>query len=121
MLVVVVGPGLGELAVPDMEYQHRWAVSTAPVSFGIRAVQPDGMLVVGHHVMQGGPEGPTRTLGECSEEAEHLVQALVVARDRAAARLMKDRRVGEQLSEGLHIGGVERLIAAADQFSDDVI
>jgi hypothetical protein len=27
MLVIVVGPGLGELAIPDMEHQHRW---TAP-------------------------------------------------------------------------------------------
>jgi hypothetical protein len=79
MLVVVVRPGLGELAIPDMEDQHRWTASSAPVSFGVRAVQPDGMLVVGHHVMEGGPEGPTRPLGEGPEKAEHLVQAFIVA------------------------------------------
>ena len=73
------------------------------------------MVVVGHHVMEGGPEGPARPLGQGPEEAEHLVQALVVARDRAVARLMKDRRVGEHLSEGVHIGVVERRIAATDQ------
>ena len=50
------------------------------------------------------------------EGAEHLVQALVVARDRAVARLVEDGRVGEQLSQGVHVGGVERLIASADQF-----
>src|SRR5215211_5134690 len=73
------------------------------------------MLVVGHHVMEGGPEGPARPLGEGPEEAEHLVEALIVARDGAAARLMEDRGVGEQLSEGLHIGVVERLIASTNQ------
>jgi hypothetical protein len=62
MLVVVVRPGLGELAIPNMEQQHRWTASSAPISFGVRAVQPDGMVVVGHHVMEGGPEGPTRPL-----------------------------------------------------------
>jgi hypothetical protein len=55
------------------------------------------MLVVGHDVVQSGPEGSAGTLGECPEEAEHLVQALVVARDGAAARLVEDRRVVEQL------------------------
>src|SRR4029434_1286799 len=99
----------------DMEDQHRWTASSAPVSFGVGAVQPDGMVVVGHHVMEGGPEGPARPLGEGPEEAEHLVEALVVARNGASARLMKDRRVGKQLSEGLHIGGVERLIASPDE------
>ena len=79
MLVVVVGPGLGDPAIPDMEHQHCWTVNSAPVSFGVRAVQPDGMVVVGHHVMEGGPEGPARPLGEGPKEAEHLVQALVVA------------------------------------------
>ena len=50
-----------------------------PVSFGVRAVQPHDMLVVGHDIVQGGPEGPARTLGDRPKEAEHLVQALIVA------------------------------------------
>jgi hypothetical protein len=62
MLVVVVGPGLGDPAIADMEHQHRWTANSASVSFGVRAVQPNGMLVVGHHVMEGGPEGPARPL-----------------------------------------------------------
>jgi hypothetical protein len=37
------------------------------------------MLVVGHDIMEGGPEGPAGTLGDRPEEAEHLVQALIVA------------------------------------------
>jgi hypothetical protein len=81
MLVGVVRPGLGNLAIPDMEHQHGWAANTAPVAFSVRAVQPDNMLVVGHHIMEGSPEGPTRTLDECPEKAEHLVQAFIVARD----------------------------------------
>ena len=115
MLVVVVRPGLCDPAVADMEHQDSWAANTAPVSFGVRAVQPDGMLVIGHHIMEGSPEGPTRTLGECAEKAEHLVEAFIVARDRAAARLMEDRRVGKHLSEGRHIGVVERVVASTDE------
>jgi hypothetical protein len=72
MLVVVVGPGLGELAVTNMEHQHRWTANSLPVSFGVRAVQPDGMVVVGDHVMERGPEGPAGPLGEGPDEAEHL-------------------------------------------------
>jgi hypothetical protein len=68
MLVVVVRPGLGERAIPDMEHQNCLAANPAPVSFGVRAVQPDGMLVVGHHVMEVGPEGPTRPLDEGPEK-----------------------------------------------------
>jgi hypothetical protein len=52
------------VAITDMEHQHRWTVNRAPVSFGVRAVQPDGMLVVGDHVMEGGPEGAARPLGQ---------------------------------------------------------
>jgi len=39
MLVGVVRSGLGDPAIPDMEHQHRWTVNSAPVSFGVRAVQ----------------------------------------------------------------------------------
>ena len=67
VLVVVVRPGLGDPTIPHMEHQHRWAADTAPVAFSVRAVQPDDMLVVGHHIMEGSPEGPTRTLDECPE------------------------------------------------------
>jgi hypothetical protein len=97
VVVVVVRPGLGDPAVPDMKHQHRWTADSAPVAFGVRPVQPNDGLVVGHHVMQGGPEGPARTLGERPEEAEYLVEALVVARDLAAARLVEDRGVGKEL------------------------
>jgi hypothetical protein len=62
MLVVVVRPGLCDPAIPDMEHQDSWAANTAPISFGIRAVQPDGMLVIAHHIMEGSPEGTARRL-----------------------------------------------------------
>jgi hypothetical protein len=44
-----------------------------------------------------------------------LIEAFIVARDRAAARLVEDRRVGKHFSEGLYIGVVERLIASTSQ------
>ena len=78
MLVVVVRPGLGDPVILDMEHQHRWTASRAPVSFGVRAVPPDGTVVVGDHVMEGGPEGPTRTLDERPKQAEHLVDTPLV-------------------------------------------
>jgi hypothetical protein len=64
VLVGVERPGLGNLAVPNVEHQDGWAASGAAVAFGVGAVERDGMLVVGHHVVQGGPEGSAGTLGE---------------------------------------------------------
>jgi hypothetical protein len=42
-------------------------------------LDPDGVLVVGHDVMQLGPEGPGRQLHGTAEEPQDLVDAAVVA------------------------------------------
>jgi hypothetical protein len=47
----------------------------------------------------GWPGRLRRNARRAPEEAEHLVQTLVVARDRAAARLMEHRGVSKQLRE----------------------
>jgi hypothetical protein len=75
VLIIMVRPGLSDPAIAHVEHQHRWAANTAPISFGVRGVQPDDVLVVGHHIMEGCSEGPARTLGQGPEEAEHLASA----------------------------------------------
>jgi hypothetical protein len=89
MLVVVVRPGLSDHAIPYVEHKGLLAVKAAPRSFALREVQPDGMLVVGDNIVHGDPEGTSRTLRDCPEKAEHLVDALVVICDRVAAGLME--------------------------------
>jgi hypothetical protein len=78
MLVVVERPTLGDHAIPHVEHKRLLAVKPASLPFALRDVQPEGMLVVGDNIMQGDPEGPSRTLGERPEKAEHLVDPLVV-------------------------------------------
>ena len=78
MLVVVERPGLSDHAIPHVEHKGLLAAKATAFSFALSDVQPDGMLVVGDDIMHGDPEGPARTVPDCREEAEHLVDALVV-------------------------------------------
>jgi hypothetical protein len=79
-------------------------------------MQPHGMLVVGHNIMQGDSEGPARPLRERPEEDEDLVDALVVTRDGIAAGLMEDRIIGKHLSEGVHVAPGEGVVGSASEF-----
>jgi hypothetical protein len=96
-----------------MQHHRLQAVQTAPLPFTLSHVQPHGMLIVGHHIMQGDPEGPSRPLREQPEEGENLVDALVVTRDGVAARLMKDSIVSKQLSEGVGVAFGEGVVGSA--------
>lgn len=78
MRVVVVRLGLRDPAIPHMQHHRLLAVQTAPLPFALSDVQPHGMLVVGHHIVEGDPEGTARPLRERPEEGENLVDALVV-------------------------------------------
>ena len=89
MLVVVVRPSLSDHAIPYVKHKGLLAVKAAPLSFALREVQPDGMLVVGDNIMHSDSEGTSRTLRDCPEKAEHLVDILVVTCDRVAAGLRK--------------------------------
>jgi hypothetical protein len=71
------------------------------------------MLVVGHRIMQGDPEGPARSLRQQPEEGQNLVDALVVTGDRVAAGLMEDRILDKHLSEGVHVAPGEGVVGSA--------
>jgi hypothetical protein len=86
-------------------------------------VHADRVPVVGHHIMQLGPEGPGRQLHRPAKEPEDHVGATVVASQRAPARKVPDDLGVEQLTQGVHVPwqrrrscclmqGVGRLIAA---------
>jgi len=90
-------------------------VKAAPCSFALREVQPDGMLVVGDNIVHGGPEGTSRTLRDCPEKAEHLVDALVVTCDRVAAGLMEDCIVGNHRSERIYVAVGEGIVASSSE------
>jgi hypothetical protein len=62
-------------------------------------MHPDGVPVVGHDVMQLGPECPGRQLHGPAEEPQDRVDAAVVAGQRAAAREVPDDPWVEQLAE----------------------
>jgi hypothetical protein len=115
MLVIVERPSLNEPAIANVEDKRLQAVQPAPLPFALRDVHPDGMLVAGDSIMQGDPEGPSRTLGQGPEKGEHLVDALVVTGDRVAARLVEDRIVGEQLPERLDVASGESVVASTNQ------
>jgi hypothetical protein len=115
MLVVVVHPALRDPAIPRMKHKGLQAAKTAPLPFALRDVQPHRMLVAGYNIMQGDPEGTARPLPELPEKGEHLVDALVVTRDRVAAGLMEDCSIGEHLSEGVYVSSGEGVIESANR------
>jgi hypothetical protein len=78
-------------------------------------MHPDGVLVVGHDVMQLGPEGPGRQLHGPAEEPQDRVSAAVVVGQRAAAREVPDDQGVEQLAEDVHVAAGEGVVAPADE------
>ena len=69
MLVVVERPRLSEPAIAHVEHNRLQAVQPASLSFAFRDMHPDRMFVADDRIMQGDPERPARTLGQCPEKA----------------------------------------------------
>jgi hypothetical protein len=77
--------------------------SLRPLALARGQMHPDAVPVVGHDVMQLGPEGPGRQLHSPAEEPQDRVDAAVVAGQRAAARELPDDLGVEQLAQGVHV------------------
>lgn len=86
----------------------------APVAAGSDLDQGDAVLVVREDVVELLVEG-VGELADPPEQAEHLLLAVEVTRERAVTGRMPLHVVGEQLVHGVHVPLRERVIAAAEE------
>src|SRR6266700_10902 len=115
ILVLDVLPHLGDLAVADVEHQDLSILKGPAPALARSQVQADGVLVVGHDVVQLRPECAGRQLHRPAEERKDRVDAAVVARQRTPAREVPDDSRVEQLTQGLHVALREGVVPPANK------
>ena len=96
VLVPGIAPYLRDLAVSDMEDLDGVVLKAPAFALGANRRQRNGVVVVGDHVVHRDGDRPPAGL-ECAQEpSRYLMDALVVAAERAFAGEMPPDVVGEE-------------------------
>jgi hypothetical protein len=108
-------PHLGDLPITNVEDQRAVVFKRPARPLGVALVEADRMLVVGDDVVDLNPEVAAGQLHDLAEEAEHGVDASVIAGQLATARGVPDDVGMVQLPQGVHVPSAEGVVAPPDE------
>jgi hypothetical protein len=118
MKVVEVLPTVGNPAVLELKDKAAIDIQSFAVSHATVVVDADhATFIIRKHVAEFGLEGASSLPAVATELRKDLLAAHPIAGDGTSSRRMPGGILVEELREGLHVGGVEGLVTAADNLS----
>jgi len=90
-------PHLGGLAVADLEDLYLLVLNGLALALGPDRGECNDVLIVSDHVVQLDADGAVRCLERAPEPPDDLLQALIIAAERAPARVMPPDTLGDRI------------------------